>query len=613
MAVPRAVPERAAVGHGPRGLQPRRRRLVVLQPRPGPLAGLPLGRGRAGRDQRRAPAAVLRAGAVERAGPDPQGAPLRADQRARATTARTSRSTTSTSTTCRPTRTSAGCTSTRTPRTRTPTWWRRTPGARAHEMEYELLDTGVFDDDRYFDVEVDLRQGRGGRPRLPDHRHQPRARRRTDPPPADAVVPQHVVVPPAHGAPVAAPRRRRRARRAGRPPRARHVAPPRQPTARRCCSATTSPTPPGCGRSDDSPPYPKDGIADHVLHGTPTVNPAGEGTKVAAPRAPRRAGGRVGGDVAPPDPDSRPARASRSPTPRRSSLPGWPTPTSSTRRSRRPPSSADAASVMRQALAGMLWSKQSYYFDLDVWLQEHNAHPLRQPQRRGTRNEAWFHMVNHDVISMPDKWEYPWYAAWDLAFHCIPLAMVDPDFAKSQLDLMLSQVYLHPSGQIPAYEWNFGDVNPPVHAFATLFMQLRRRLPRRRRPAVPAPVVHAAAAQLHLVGQPQGPRRQERLRGRLPRARQHRRVRPQRPAADGWPAGAGRRHGLDGAVQPEHARAGARPHRRRSRLRRVRAEVRRALLLDRRRGRPDRRPSRRDVGRRGRLLLRRAAAPGRDR
>ena len=79
-------------------------------------------------------------------------------------------------------------------------------------------------------------------------------------------------------------------------------------------------------------------------------------------------------------------------------------------------------------------------------------------------------MVNHDVISMPDKWEYPWYAAWDLAFHCLPLAMVDPDFAQSQLDLMLSQVYLHPTGQIPAYEWNFGDVNPPVHAFATLFM-----------------------------------------------------------------------------------------------------------------------------------------------
>ena len=114
----------------------------------------------------------------------------------------------------------------------------------------------------------------------------------------------------------------------------------------------------------------------------------------------------------------------------------------------------------------MLWSKQHYYFDLDLWLREHSAHPLRAPSRLGVRNQQWFHMLNDDVISMPDKWEYPWYAAWDLAFHTVALAMVDPDFAKSQLDLMLSSPYLHPTGQIPAYEWNFGDVNPPVHAWA---------------------------------------------------------------------------------------------------------------------------------------------------
>ena len=131
----------------------------------------------------------------------------------------------------------------------------------------------------------------------------------------------------------------------------------------------------------------------------------------------------------------------------------------------------DAKSVMRQALAGMLWSKQTYFFDVDQWLRERQVHPLRAPVRRGTRNESWFHMYNQDVVSMPDKWEYPWYAAWDLAFHCIPLAMVDPDFAKGQIDLMLSQNYLHPTGQMPAYEWNFGDVNPPVHAFAALFLQ----------------------------------------------------------------------------------------------------------------------------------------------
>jgi hypothetical protein len=139
-------------------------------------------------------------------------------------------------------------------------------------------------------------------------------------------------------------------------------------------------------------------------------------------------------------------------------------------RSVTPPSvSADAASVMRQAIAGMLWSKQYYFFDGDQWLDEHDANPL-QPGSRDFRNREWYHMVNEDIISMPDKWEYPWYAAWDLAFHTLPLAIVDPDFAKQQLELMLRGVYLHPSGQIPAYEWNFSDVNPPVHAWATLFL-----------------------------------------------------------------------------------------------------------------------------------------------
>jgi hypothetical protein len=128
----------------------------------------------------------------------------------------------------------------------------------------------------------------------------------------------------------------------------------------------------------------------------------------------------------------------------------------------------DRRSVMRQALAGMLWSKQYYFFDLDIWLEEHGANPLLGG-RRQIRNRDWYHMLNDHVISMPDKWEYPWYAAWDLAFHTLAYNLVDPDFAKEQLDLMLRDVYLHPSGQIPAYEWNFGDVNPPVHAWATMF------------------------------------------------------------------------------------------------------------------------------------------------
>ncbi|MBP1777663.1 MAG: hypothetical protein H6Q86_3673, partial [candidate division NC10 bacterium] len=139
-------------------------------------------------------------------------------------------------------------------------------------------------------------------------------------------------------------------------------------------------------------------------------------------------------------------------------------------RSVTPPSvSADAANVMRQALAGMLWSKQFFFFDGANWLDEHHSNPLHTGYRYA-RNSDWFHMLNEDVISMPDKWEYPWYAAWDLAFHTLPLAIVDPDFAKDQMTLMLRGAYLHPNGQMPAYEWNFSDVNPPVHAFATLFL-----------------------------------------------------------------------------------------------------------------------------------------------
>ena len=130
----------------------------------------------------------------------------------------------------------------------------------------------------------------------------------------------------------------------------------------------------------------------------------------------------------------------------------------------------DERRVHRQALAGMMWSKQYYYFDLDKWLTEHNAHPMLSTGTSGTRNADWFHMLNSDVISMPDKWEYPWYAAWDLAFHTIALSLVDFDFAKDQLLMMLRNLYAHPNGQIPAYEWNFGDVNPPVHAWATLFL-----------------------------------------------------------------------------------------------------------------------------------------------
>jgi hypothetical protein len=132
--------------------------------------------------------------------------------------------------------------------------------------------------------------------------------------------------------------------------------------------------------------------------------------------------------------------------------------------------SEDERRVHRQALAGMLWTKQYYLFDVDTWLKEHEAHPLLGKGTKKIRNMEWFHMFNGDVISMPDKWEYPWYAAWDLAFHTIAFALIDFDFAKEQLLMMLRSLYSHPNGQIPAYEWNFSDVNPPVHAWATLFL-----------------------------------------------------------------------------------------------------------------------------------------------
>ncbi len=133
-----------------------------------------------------------------------------------------------------------------------------------------------------------------------------------------------------------------------------------------------------------------------------------------------------------------------------------------------PDTSADERRLVRQALAGMLWSKQYYYLDVERWLSEHGLDPLAADPR--VRNSNWYHMVNDEVMSMPDTWEYPWFAAWDLAFHTVALSMVDLAFAKGQLDLLLRRLYLHPNGQIPAYEWNFGDVNPPVHAWATLFL-----------------------------------------------------------------------------------------------------------------------------------------------
>lgn len=139
---------------------------------------------------------------------------------------------------------------------------------------------------------------------------------------------------------------------------------------------------------------------------------------------------------------------------------------------------SDEANVVRQALAGMLWSKQFYLYDIDKWLNEHGSEPHLPSHKSAPRNEEWHHMYNGDIISMPDKWEYPWYASWDLAFHVLALTMVDPDFGKQQLKLMLQGHYMHPNGQVPAYEWNFSDVNPPVLAWSTIFTYRLEKLTR---------------------------------------------------------------------------------------------------------------------------------------
>ena len=221
-------------------------------------------------------------------------------------------------------------------------------------------------------------------------------------------------------------------------------------------------------------PYVKDAFHEYVISGRgEAVNPAKAGTKAAAhyvldvpaggsqtvrlrlaAARPDEGLRRVRGDLQ--EPDRRRRRILRS---------DYAGVADRGRTARAPPGAGGHA--LEQA--------GTYYFDLDRWLQEHKSHPLLESARRGARNTEWFHMLNADVISMPDKWEYPWYAAWDLAFHTISLSLVDFDFAKEQLLLMLRGLYAHPNGQIPAYEWNFSDVNPPVHAWATLYLYKMER------------------------------------------------------------------------------------------------------------------------------------------
>ncbi|MEZ5322288.1 MAG: hypothetical protein R2698_09480 [Microthrixaceae bacterium] len=214
-------------------------------------------------------------------------------------------------------------------------------------------------------------------------------------------------------------------------------------------------------------PYPKDGIGDHVVGGAPTVNPAGRGTKAAA---------RIGLVLAPGEATTLRVRMwAGSHSDRTDPFDDFDS-VSATRRREADEfygevldgCTDEEAEIARQAFAGMLWSKCFYHLDVEQWLDGDPAGPPPPEDRKRGRNAHWRHLNNRDVMSMPDAWEYPWYAAWDLACHCVTLAEIDPEFAKHQLTLLCREWFMHPNGQLPAYEWAFGDANPPLHAWAAL-------------------------------------------------------------------------------------------------------------------------------------------------
>jgi hypothetical protein len=344
-----------------------------------------------------------------------------------------------------------------------------------HAPEYELIDTGVFDDDRYFDVTVEYAKG------SPDDILIRISATNRGPEPAELhLLPtlwyrntwswgtgggERPALGVVHGRPATI-----EARHSTLGPRWLHC--DGSPELLFTENETNSERLWGLANPG---PYVKDGINDYVVSGrADAVNPKLEGTKAAA---------RYRMVIAPGTTATVRLRLTdASPT-------GDPFAGLEAVVARRRDEadefyatiipvdlSADARNVMRQSLAGLLWSKQFYHYDVGRWLDGDPGSPPPAVRRAG-RNHDWRHLYNDDVISMPDKWEYPWYAAWDLAFHMIPFALVDPDYAKAQLVLFLREWYMHPNGQIPAYEWAFGDVNPPVHAWAALRVY---RIERRR-------------------------------------------------------------------------------------------------------------------------------------
>jgi hypothetical protein len=312
------------------------------------------------------------------------------------------------------------------------------------DYEYELLDTGVFDEDRYFDVEVEYAKG--------------------GPEDLLMLVTVHNRGPDAATVHVLPTLWFRNTWRDGSEKPALRI--DGDGVAADGFRFTADGALKFCENESDGP-YPKVTINDHVLHGAPT-NPARTGTKCAAHSV-----------LEVPAGGSATVRARLS-----TSEQGAFDAVLAARREEADAfyatvipegSSEDRARIMRQSLAGMLWTKQYYGYDVHEWLRERGINPW-SAEAAAHRNGTWFHLAAGDIISMPDKWEYPWFAAWDLAFHCAPLALVDVDFAKEQVELLLHTRYVHPNGQIPAYEWNFSDVNPPVTAWAALWVYQREAL-----------------------------------------------------------------------------------------------------------------------------------------
>ena len=544
-----AVPERAPVGHGARGLQPGRRRLGLLPARPRPQPGLPLGRGRHRRALRRAAAALPGAGAVERPRPDPQGAPVRPDQR-RGQSRRGRQGAL-----LLPRRHADALLpedalqvpAARVSRTRS--WSRRTAAAASDEPEFELLDTGVFDDDRYFDVFVEY--AKAGAERHPDADHRPQPR--PGGAPTCTCCRSSGSATPGRGASpaVEAGAGRSTARRRGRGASATRLGAYHLYRRRRravALHATTRPTRGGCSAQPTPTGYFKDAFHEYVVaRQRRRRQPAAarhEGRGALPARRPRGRSARSCACGCPPtrrpppfadfDDDRRPPPATR--------------PTSSTPTCRTASPTGRAARAAAGARRHDLEQAVLSTTTCRKWLDGDPGQPPPPPERRHGRNREWRHLNNADVISMPDKWEYPWYAAWDLAFHCIAARA-----GRSRVR------------QGAARAADARVVHAPERPAAGLRVGVRRResagarlggvarLPDRPQAAPAKPDDPGDLAFLERVfhklmlnftwwvnrKDAAGP---QHLPGRLPRARQHRRLRPQRAAADRRLHRPGRRH-----------------------------------------------------------------------